>query len=283
MIGSAGCTRRTSDVAAISPTALFTNHVWTSAGLGEPALETPAARLAGRVGAARGRALDRLGAPRVESFLLARHQLIDHLLVEAIEAGRVGSVVELAAGLSPRGVRMTRRFPALDYVEVDLPGMAARKRERLARSGRARGRVRIESADVFDGDLGAVFDSLDQSAGVAVLTEGLVLYFPTDAVLGLWSRVAVQTARFPEVLYLSDLHLDGAAAPVDRLVAAGLGAAVGGRVHFHFEDESAAEAALRSCGFTGAMAHVPSTYAALLPDTARPGADRVRVVSATRR
>lgn len=268
--------------AAISATALFTSHVWTAAGLGDSALESPVARLAGRVGSVRGRILDELGMVRVESFLLARHQLIDHLLVDAVEAGRVGAVVELAAGLSPRGMRMTRRFPTLDYVEVDLPAMAQRKRERLRRSGPAGARVRVVAADVFEGPLDAVFANVADTVGVAVLTEGLVNYFPTEQVLDLWSRLVADTDRFPSVLYLSDLHLDGSAGRIDRLVGAGVGAAVHGTVHFHFADEAAAEAAVVACGFSRATVHLPSTYAGLLPDTGRKGADRVRVLSATR-
>ncbi len=274
--------RWVSGSAAISPTALFTSHVWTAAGLGDPALETPAARLAGRVGALRGRAIDRVGGLRVEAFLLARHQLIDHLLLAAVAGGHVGTVVELAAGLSPRGLRLTRRFPSLDYVEVDLPRMAATKRERLRRGGADGARVEVRAADVFGGELDEVFEDVDASRGVAVITEGLINYFPTDAVLDLWTRLVTVTGRFPEVLYLSDVHLDGVAGPVDRLVAGGIGAAVGGRVHFHFDDKHAAEAALRSCGFSSAMVHVPSAHAAVLPDTARLGADRVRVISAVR-
>ncbi len=280
MVGSTRCERNS---AAISPTALFTSHVWTSAGLGEAPLEGPVARVAGRVGAVRGRALDRVGAPRFETFLLARHQLIDHLLVEAIEAGRVTTVVELAAGLSPRGLRMTSRFPSVDYVEVDLPAMAERKRKRVLRNGSGRsGRLRVEAADVFDGSLDEVFASIDPTRGVAVVTEGLINYFPTDAVLDLWARLVAATDHRPQVCYFSDLHLDGVAGPVDRLIAAGLGVAVRGRVHFHFEDAPAAEAALLACGFGTAKVHLPSTYAALLPDTGRIGADRVRVVSASR-
>ena len=182
MIGSPRCG---GGYSAISPTARFTSHVWTAAGLGEPALETPAPHLAGGAGALRCRALDGVGAPRVESFLLARHRLIDHPLVEAVESGRVGTVIELAAGLSPRGLRMTTRFPLLTYVEVDLPAMAATRRERLRRSGSSSARLSVESADVFDGPLEQVFSAGDDTKGVAVVTEGLVNYFPTGAVLDL--------------------------------------------------------------------------------------------------
>ena len=63
----------------------------------------------------------------LETSLLQRHHVIDHLLDEAIQAGRVGQVVELAAGLSGRGLRFARRYRrrGLTVVEGDLPGMEA--------------------------------------------------------------------------------------------------------------------------------------------------------------
>ncbi|MCP4445723.1 MAG: class I SAM-dependent methyltransferase [Myxococcales bacterium] len=77
------------------------------------------------------RLLSLAGKADLESTLLARHRVIDHLLQEAIRAGTVGQVVELAAGLSPPGLRMRRRFPNISYVEADLPAMANTKRERI--------------------------------------------------------------------------------------------------------------------------------------------------------
>jgi len=45
-------------------------------------------------------------------------------------------VIEVAAGLSPRGWRFRRRYgDRLTYVEADLPAMAARKRGALERMG----------------------------------------------------------------------------------------------------------------------------------------------------
>ena len=70
-----------------------------------------------------------------------------------------------------------------------------------------------------------LFAGLDPDRGTAVVTEGLLNYFPTDRVEVLWTRVARELARFPSGLYLSDLHLAGGAALVDRAFAAGLGGA----------------------------------------------------------
>jgi O-methyltransferase involved in polyketide biosynthesis len=115
---------------------------------------------------------------------------------------------------------------------------------------------------------------------VAVVTEGLLNYFPTDRVELLWARIAGALGRFPAGLYLSDLHLAGGAARVDRAFAAGLGAFVRGRVHFHFDDAEQAEATLVRAGFSEARLHAPEEYDGVLPGMDAAGADRVRVVEA---
>ncbi len=103
-----------SDSSRISPTAHYTATVWLRHGLSHPALAT-----------ARGvrlhAALRPMNAwyerfstsPSLDMMLLARHLSLDALLEREIRAGRVGQVIEVAAGLSPRGARFARRFPDL--------------------------------------------------------------------------------------------------------------------------------------------------------------------------
>jgi len=267
---------------AISPTAHFTGHVWVHHGLGDPALATPAGRLLHGMSRVVFVPLDALGGPTLEAFLLARHRIIDHLLSEEIEAGRVGQVVELACGMSPRGHRFATAYgDTLTYVEVDLPGMATRKRDALSRIDSLGDRHRVEAADVTsDADLGRVFATLDPEQGTAVITEGLLNYFPTAQVRALWSRVARELRRFPQGIYLSDLHTGASAGLLDQAFAAGLGVFVRGRVHFHFADDGAAEGALVAAGFRSGRLHAPVEYDGVIPGTRARGADRVRVVEA---
>ena len=124
------------DGSRISPTAHYTADVWVRSGLSDPALST---RLGAVLHAALaplnetyGRLSDR---PNLDAMLVARHRALDALLQRAIAAGRVGQVVEIAAGLSGRGCRFARRFPDLRYVETDLPDMAAHKRRVLDEAG----------------------------------------------------------------------------------------------------------------------------------------------------
>ena len=269
-------------VHAISPTAHYTGHVWARHGLGEPGLSSPAGRLLHTLVQPVMLASRLVGGPTLEDFLLARHRIIDHLLDQAIGAGHVTQVVELACGMSPRGLAFTERYPDLTYVEVDLPDMAARKEAALAQLRPPHENHRVEAADVMTGlQLSRVFSTLDRSAGVAVVTEGLLNYFPRDDVVELWRRIAHELHRFPSGRYLSDIHVESEAGVVDRAFTVALGTAVRGRVQLHFDDVSEARAVLLAADFDQAELWAPADLADQLPGMDAPGANRVRVIDAT--
>src|SRR3954470_4408343 len=121
---------------AIGPTAHYTAHVWARNDLSHPELDTDQGKALYLAAALPQLPLHLLGQPTIEDVLLARHLVIDALLEEAIADGRVGQVLEVACGMSPRGWRFTERHPDLVYVEADLPDMAADKRAALERIGR---------------------------------------------------------------------------------------------------------------------------------------------------
>lgn len=242
---------------AISPTAHYTGHVWARHGLSHPALDTAEGRaLFGALQPAM--ALSRsLGGPSLEGYLLARHAAIDARLERAVATGRVSQVVEIAAGLSPRGWRFTTRHgSALTYVEADLPAMAARKRRALERIGSLGARHRVVDLDALrdggPGSLAALAGELDRSQGVAVITEGLTGYLAPEDLSGLWRRIAAVLHGFPRGLYLADLHLGGTPAPAVRAFRLVLSAFVRGGVYLHFSAPAEAEAALRAAGFSAA-------------------------------
>lgn len=273
--------------AAISPTAHYTGYVWARHGLGPTALAT-------RTGAVLYTALRpamaasaRAGGPSLEGLLLGRHRAMDTLLSEAIESGRIGQVVEIAAGLSPRGLTYATSYAGrLTYVEADLPAMAQQKRDALAALGTPLPPGhRVVDIDALAPDgplsLGALLDQLDPSVGTAVITEGLLNYLPAEAVTDLWARLAAGLRRFPTGLYLSDLHLAGEnRSPLLAGFATMLGAFVRARIHFHFADAVAATEALRAAGFSAAALHHPDDARFALPPHLRAGARIVRVVEA---
>src|SRR5690349_2998122 len=118
--------------ARISPTAHYTAYVWFKNGMSHEALTSRMGRFLYKLVRPMNLAYEKLGdRPGLDQMLLARHRVLDHLLEQEIESGRVGQVVEIAAGFSPRGYRFVSRFPALTYLETDLADQAAAKRKLL--------------------------------------------------------------------------------------------------------------------------------------------------------
>ena len=242
---------------AISPTAHYTGQVWSRNGLSHPLLWTregwvlfetlhPVMSVSGA-----------LGGPSLETYLLARHRAIDALLERAIEEHGVAQVIEVAAGFSPRGWRFVNRYgDRITYVEGDLPEMASRKRAALKRIGTLSDRHRVVDLDALrdggQGSLAAVAAELDPNQGLAIITEGLLGYLPSDAVQGLWRRFARTLGEFPTGRYISDVHLGSSVNVAVRGFRLVLAAFVRGRVYLHFGSAEQAEAQLRRSGFAGA-------------------------------
>jgi len=242
----------------IGPTAHYTGYVWARNGLSHPELETREGRIlfdSLQPGMLVSRAT---GGPTLETYLLARHRAIDALLEHAIERGEVSQVIEVAAGLSPRGWRFARRYgDQVVYVEADLPEMAERKRAALERIGSLGDHHRVREVDALrdddgPGSLAAIAKELDAGQGLAIITEGLLGYLSTDAVARLWRRFARTLDGFAAGRYISDLHLGGALTPQVRAFRLLLSAFVRGRVYLHFSDAREAEDALLAAGFRDA-------------------------------
>lgn len=272
--------------ARISPTAHYTGYTWLAHGLAHPAFATSTGRLLYRALIPFNRALAAAGQVNLDGMLLARHRLIDALLEQAIAAGEIGQVIEVACGLSPRGHRFAAAHgDRLTYVEADLPAMAARKRAVLARAKAGSPHHRVvdidATADTGPRSLAGIAATLDPTRGTAIITEGLLNYFPPDAVAGMWRRFATTLARFPHGRYLADLHVRSATASTQRAFAGLLGLFVRGRIHFHFADPDAAAAGLTAAGFARAALRNPEDHQALTGPVDIASARFVHIVDAT--
>jgi len=269
----------------ISPTAHYTGHIWTRYGMSHPAFATPQGRLFHAAVEPAMRLSAAFGGPTLAGFLLARHRLIDHRLRTAIESGRVSQVIEIAAGLSPRGWRFNQRFgDRLTYIEADLPDMAARKQRVLDNTGAGGSQHRVVTIDALatqgPNSLDGIAADLDPTQGLAIITEGLLSYLDPAAVDGLWARIATTLNGFEHGIYLSDLHLgEETAGPATRAFMSMLSAFVRGRVHLHHADATAALDALQAAGFSQATLHKPQDWTREIGDTP-PGAHLVRVLEA---
>ena len=117
----------------ISPTAHYTGYTWVKNGLSDNRLAT-----------AKGYYLFLSLEPfmilgrwfktaTLEDMLLTRHQLLDKKLDDAIKSGRVTQIIEVAAGLSPRGLRFTKKYgDKIKYIEADLPDMVKLKKSLIS-------------------------------------------------------------------------------------------------------------------------------------------------------
>ena len=190
------------DMSGVSLTAHYTAYAWHLLGVPE----------AHRFITRRGRWLHRVakifeiftrpaGIGDLVSILMEpRHLLFEHL----IKASKSRCIVELGAGLSPRGTAYTRDSD-LTYIEVDLPRMSALK-ARLV--GEAKGENQhFLAGNVLDPGL---FDRLEQlirnKGPVAVVAEGLLYYLkrkPLEQMLEDTARLLKQAGGG---VFISDLN-----------------------------------------------------------------------------
>ena len=271
--------------AEVSPTAHYTGETWVRNGLSHPRLATWQGR-ALHLGLALPLAASKmLGGPTLNGPLLARHRIIDSILDDRIRGG-VSQVVEVACGMSPRGWRFTQRYgERLAYIEADLPGMARRKREALAGMGSLSDRHRVVDLDVLQeggpGSLEALVETLDPAKGLAIVTEGLLVYLEDDTVDALWARFATALQRFDKGAYLSDLRFASPAPGLpERTFGMILGAFVRGKIHAYPGDEADAEAALHRAGFEEAQLHRGDQHPAAADARIDPGASMICIVEA---
>lgn len=276
------------DSSGISFTALYTGAVWQRHGLSEDGL-IPAS----------GQALYSLLTPfesfsrliaggSVRTFLLQRHLIIDQLIIDAVERDNMTQVLEIACGLSPRGIRLRRQFPRLKMVEADLPKMAERKAAFLLTHGYLGDNHQVRPLDIFadSGSLSleAVIDEqFDAASPLLVVTEGLTSYFTLDDISQFWYRLAQTLSRRPGSSYISETYLQ----PANSLIGGGLnvlrqalGAITQAQVSFHFRNGEDAAAHLETMGFDKVDVLNPADYYGRLPIPESRGNPLVRILNA---
>jgi len=100
-------TQNVPDTSRISFTALYTGYVWYKHGLSDEILKTEQGAWLYRSLKPFNALANRLSPGlSLETMLLQRHALIDHFLTEAIAENGSLQIIEVAAGLSPRGLRV---------------------------------------------------------------------------------------------------------------------------------------------------------------------------------
>lgn len=272
------------DETAISPTAHYTGYVWVKNGLSDPRLLTPKGKFLFHV-LEPLMALSRLrNGPTAEEFLLARHQLIDYQLEQLVDNDKVTQIIELGAGLSPRGLRFRKKYgDKLIYIEADLPEMS-RLKQNLIRSSLDPVHHSVMVTNVLldkgPGSLQSVVSTLNKEAGTVIITEGLLNYFDEVTVKKIWRIISDNLSSFSYGAYVSDIHLDQHGDMIIiRLFQWLISAFVRGRVHLLFPDRLTAEWALIDAGFLLALVHRPQDWADEVSSCGSPGARMVHIIT----
>ncbi len=243
----------------IAPTGHFTAQVWVREGFPNARLfDTSTGRLLFRA----ADTLLKVFGPVLpllvryhEEFLAIRHYAFEARLKEL----QPDFVLEIGAGLSPRGITFAEAFPKLTYVEGDLSGMVEAKRSRIA-GRRLPSNYHLHVNDLFSPRF---LESLPARPApgqrVVVITEGVCDYFSIPEKKLAWTNIARFLKSAGGGTYLFELH------PMERfaryqitakLFMALLGRVVGG-VDFSkrvFRRPQEAFDLLHECGFSNARA-----------------------------
>jgi methyltransferase (TIGR00027 family) len=136
-----------------------------------------ARELAGERGAEIARQIGMPGWP-----IVVRTQVLDEMILKAVEEDGFDTVLNLAAGLDTRPYRLA--LPAtLRWIEVDLPAMVEYKKEVL-KQAKCFCRLERHAVDLADPQARrSLFAKVGAAADkVLVLTEGLLIYLDPEAV-----------------------------------------------------------------------------------------------------
>lgn len=188
----------------ISFTAHYTGYIWYQMGISHPLLAT-----------SKGKTLAMIAHP-IESWgekyvggsmrttLKERHTMLDNRLRQLIEQHPNLQVLEIAAGLSPRGWWFRQHYPMIDYRELDLPDMANTKQTALKQIDA--NSPEVLSVDLFTEDFQKAFEVFDPSRPLVVISEGLINYFTKELLQQLIQSIAHYGKDFQSLHYLTDLY-----------------------------------------------------------------------------
>lgn len=187
----------------ISFTAHYTGYIWYLLGISHSDLASNKGKYLATLLHPFESLAERFVGGSMRSTLKQRHQLINKQLDELIEQYPNLQIVEIAAGLSPRGWRYRQIYKDISYIEMDLPDMAAAKRLALKKIDPE---ATVIGVDLFDQAFAEHILALDHSRPLVIISEGLVNYFTKDMLQQLWQSFSQVLQPFTQGLYITDIY-----------------------------------------------------------------------------
>ncbi|MFA6254311.1 MAG: class I SAM-dependent methyltransferase [Candidatus Paceibacterota bacterium] len=138
----------------------------------------------------------------------ARYKLINRLIRE----NKTNQILEIASGLSPRGLEMTDDDLDLAYVEVDILSMADCKRKLLeklfeSKIFKPRTNLCLEDGDALDVDSLLLAANHFKEEPITVINEGLLRYMNFDQKAIVAENVRTLLEKFGGAWITSDITL----------------------------------------------------------------------------
>jgi hypothetical protein len=133
-----------------------------------------------------------------------------HAVNVAIAATGTKQILELAAGISPRGLQWARSMPGTIYVESDLPSLMIRKakllRNHILKSPELNvGHLHCCTVDVLDlSSWQKPFEAIDVESPFVIVSEGLLLYFTKAELSQFMQHMREFLKRYPMALWITD-------------------------------------------------------------------------------
>ena len=160
-------------------------------------------------------ALEQLGITDTETHaaMATLFQSRYHAMNAAIgmAADSASQIIELAAGVSPRGYQWSQMSPGTIYIESDLPQLMIRKAKMvrnslIANASENRGVLHYCATDVLDLDsMLEALNSIDTHMPFTIVTEGLLLYFTNHELRQFLENIVTLLSRGRNATWITDL------------------------------------------------------------------------------
>lgn len=188
----------------ISFTAHYTGYIWYQMGISHPLLATSKGKSLAFIANPVETWAEKYVGGSMRTTLKERHIMLDDTLKQLIERYPNLQVLEIAAGLSPRGWWFREHFPQIDYRELDLPDMAKTKQTALKQINTAS--PDVLSVDLFTEDFKNAFAVFDPKRPLVIISEGLINYFEKELLQQLLKSIVHYGQDFSVLHYLTDIY-----------------------------------------------------------------------------
>ena len=255
------------DKTNISPTAHYTNFVWQRNKLADNRLSTSKGMYLYYLLEPVMMFSKLLNGPTIEEQLITRHILIDNFLQEVIDSGEVSQIIEIASGLSSRGLRFRQKYgDRIVYVESDLLDMIELKTKLIGSSldPHYHPLVTIDALQINTSEANSLHNAIRSSnlkldKGLVIITEGLLNYYNQSDIQIMWKLFAKELGQFNNGYYISTIHLKNSNKfSPHQIFRRILSVFVRGEVFLLFANKAEVESYLKQTGFNSK--HILNDY-----------------------